>query len=322
MEFWQHRGLIAWLLWPLSLLYGALVRWRQRTAPGPVELPVPVLVVGNLTVGGNGKTPLVLWLAQRLAAKGYRPGIVSRGYGGRAAVYPQRVGADSDPAVVGDEPLLLAQRSALPVVVDPKRPRGAQHLIEQCGCDLIISDDGLQHHPLKRDIEIVAVDGERRFGNGLCLPAGPLREPLTRLQRVDFIVTVGRAEGGEFALELVGECAVNLCDPSRQRPLAAFTGPVHAVAAIGHPRRFFDHLKRAGLSPLLHPFRDHHPFCPADLTFGDVHPVIMTEKDAVKCRSFAAPHWWYLPVEARLDNAFEIALLERLAAIAKAAPVG
>lgn len=315
-RYWYGRpGLVTWLLLPLTALFCALAglrRFGYRHGWLHAErLPVPVVVVGNITVGGSGKTPLVAALVQRLREAGYRPGIVSRGYGGQAQQWPQAVDATSDPRQVGDEPVLLARATGCPVAVGPDRPAAAQRLLA-AGVDVIVADDGLQHYRLGRDIEIAVVDGERRFGNGWCLPSGPLRERPARLRRVDFVVANGAAAAGEVAMTLHPGRLRNVAQPEREAELTALAAAPHAVAGIGHPGRFFAMLRRAGLTPVEHPFPDHHRFAPADLAFGDGRPVVMTEKDAVKCAPFAQPDWWYLPVEAELPESFGAALLDRL----------
>lgn len=310
---WYGERPPAWLL-PLAYLYQAVSVARRRLyragrlASG--HLPVPVVVVGNISVGGVGKTPLTIWLVEALRAAGYRPGVVSRGYGGRAGRWPQRVGPDSDAALVGDEPLLIARRAACPVAVAPRRAEAAALLLGEC--DVLVADDGLQHYALARDVEIAVVDGLRRHGNGACLPAGPLREPVSRLAEVDLVVcNGGKAQPGEYAMALLGDAAVNLAD-GRRRPLAEFSEPVHALAGIGHPQRFFAHLRQAGLALDERPLPDHHAFTQADLEFGDGLPVLMTEKDAVKCTALADARHWAVPVRARLDPAFGPRLLQLL----------
>lgn len=274
------------------------------------RLTVPVIVVGNITVGGSGKTPLTIALARVLQQRGWRPGVVSRGYGGRSRDRPRRVSVDDDPLDVGDEPLLIVRHC--PVVVDPRRPRGASRLVE-LGCDVVLADDGLQHYALGRDIELVMVDGERRFGNGFCLPAGPLREPLSRLREVDFIVANGAAQSGEFAMRLPMRTVVSLRQPEQTHPLADWRDrAVHAVAGIGHPERFFRQLREAGLRVEAHPFPDHHRFRPEELAFPGDKPILMTEKDAVKCRLFATARHWVVPVEAELPAALLESLCARL----------
>ena len=313
---WYGRHPLALLLAPLSWLYlAALACRRFMYAAGilPVtRLPVPVIVVGNLTVGGTGKTPLVAWLARYLHSLGYKPGIVSRGYGGAAQPRVQRVEADSDPALVGDEPVLLAQRTGRPVAVAADRVKAAQALLRQTDCDILLSDDGLQHASLARDVEIVALDGVRRFGNGRCLPAGPLREPAARLDTVDLVVAAGRAAADEYLMEYT-VLPVKSLDGRRETDLAGFAEQtVHAVAAIGNPGRFFSMLRRNGVAIEEHAFPDHHVFRRSDLDFGDSAAVLMTEKDAVKCRRFGLENAWYAPVDARLPEPFEHKLKELL----------
>lgn len=263
-----------------------------------------MIVIGNITVGGSGKTPLVLWLAQLLRQRGYRPGLISRGYGGAAATWPQSVGTDSDPRMVGDEALMLARCSGCPMVVGPDRVAAARQLLAEHDVNVILSDDGMQHYRLARDIEIAVLDGERRLANGLCLPAGPLREPGTRLKSVDFVVANGHAEQGEWAMQLEAGEAILLTSGER-RPVSAFSAaPVHAVAGIGNPGRFFQMLRTMGLEPIEHAFADHHPYRKGELDFNDAAPVLMTEKDAVKYFSYAGNRHWYLPVTARLSEEF------------------
>ncbi|HKJ22242.1 MAG TPA: tetraacyldisaccharide 4'-kinase [Gammaproteobacteria bacterium] len=320
---WYGNSPMGLLLAPLSWLYctaGTLRRLAYRLHLRKTRHPgVPVIVVGNITVGGTGKTPLVIWLVQRLRGAGYAPAVVSRGYGGRAARWPQQARADSDPGVVGDEPVLIASRTGCPVAVAPDRGAAAASLVEYTSCDIIVADDGLQHYGLGRDLEIAVIDGVRRLGNGRCLPAGPLRESPRRLRRVDFIVANGLAGEGETGMQLAAAPMRNLRDEGATADRHQFTGgPVHAVAGIGCPARFFDQLRGMGLRVVEHAFPDHHPFKPADLDFGDGAPVIMTEKDAVKCRHFAQGHHWYLPVEARMDETFARTLLARINEIAAA----
>lgn len=300
------------LLRPLEALYRGAVRRRATAyAEGrkPVwRAPVPVIVVGNLTLGGTGKSPLVAWLATHLRERGRAPGILSRGYGGRSDDYPLWVSAETPVAACGDEPAMLAAQTGVPLVVDPDRPRGARRLLE-AGCDILISDDGLQHLALGRDLELVVVDGARGFGNGRCLPAGPLREPLERLASVDAVLINGDAAfappDGAHRMALEPSAWRRVAD-GEARPLSPppFTGPVHGVAGIGNPGRFFATLERQGLTVTPHPYADHHAFAAGDLAFGDDRPVVMTAKDAVKCRDFASPACWALEVEARPDTTF------------------
>jgi tetraacyldisaccharide 4'-kinase len=279
------------------------------------RLPVPVIVVGNLSVGGTGKTPLTIWLAEFLKAQGYRPGIVSRGYGSTAGRTPLRVTPDTDPALAGDEPVLIARRTGCPVFVGKRRAEAGRALLAQTGCNLVIADDGLQHYALARDLEIAVVDGARGFGNGRCLPAGPLREPPERLSTVDLAVYSGPAPAaGGYPMRLEGFEAVNLHDETRRRPLREFTDttPLFALAGIGHPERFFEHLRNHGLAFEARAFPDHHRYRPEDLAFAAAGTLLMTEKDAVKCRGLAGPGVWSVPVTARLPGEFGGAVLERL----------
>jgi tetraacyldisaccharide 4'-kinase len=280
---------------------------------------IPVIVVGNLIAGGSGKTPLVLWIAELLRAKGWTPGIVSRGYGSEDES-PRAATIASDAAQAGDEPILLARRSGCPVWVGPDRVRVAAALRESHPqVDVLLLDDGLQHYRMARDIEI-AVVGSLGFGNGFMLPAGPLREPRSRLRSVDAVVTHGAAhvEGGNagYAMRLEGDLMHRMVDASDRRRAQSFAGTrVHAVAGIGDPERFFRSLAAFGMQVVPHPFPDHHPFRAAELEFGDDAPIVMTEKDAVKCRGFAKPNFWVLPVSAVLEARFGDWLLQRLDAL-------
>ncbi len=288
---------------PLAALYGWIAgRRRVRLQQAAVRLDVPVIVVGNIAVGGTGKTPLTIWLVERLREWGWRPGVVSRGYGGRAPQYPYAVTSASDPAHTGDEPLLIARRCGCPVVVDPDRVAAARALIARGDVDIVVADDGLQHYRLARDLEIGVVDGARGLGNRTLLPAGPLREPPARLRELDMVVVNG--DGWDdpalrpLRMQLQAHRAVQL-HGGAVRPLQSFAGrEVHAVAGIGHPPRFFATLRAAGLDVREHAFADHHRFSVADLAFDDALPVLMTEKDAVKCAAFAQAHWWTVPVDA------------------------
>ncbi|MDX1513740.1 MAG: tetraacyldisaccharide 4'-kinase [Gammaproteobacteria bacterium] len=297
------------MLAPLGWLtaLGALVRRRLyllRVLPSK-RLAVPVLVIGNLTVGGTGKTPLTILIANRLKQRGYRPGIVCSGYKGRASAWPQQVRPDSDPIMVGDESVLLARRTGCPVAASPRRAAAADALTSHVDCNVVLSDDGLQHLALARDIEIAVLDGVRRLGNGRCLPAGPLREPRGRLADVDFVVVNGDAGTGEIPMRMELGDPVNIVTPGARRPLSAFKGPpVHAVCGVGHPERFFQQLEKAGLEIIRHPFPDHHEFTAGDIGFDDGQPVLMTEKDAVKCVRFAAEEHWFVPADATVPESF------------------
>jgi tetraacyldisaccharide 4'-kinase len=315
VRFWYRRGAIAWLLWPASLAFGIGVALRlllyrfgvcKSAHPG-----IPVIVVGNLTVGGSGKTPLVIWIAEFLKSQGRSPAIIARGYGAKLRE-PRAATIASEAAEVGDEPVVLARRSGCPVWVGPNRVDVAVALRAQHPeVDVLVLDDGLQHYRMRRDIEIAVVDA-RGFGNGFLLPAGPLREPRLRLRTVDAVVAHGARVAG-YAMKLEGEELHRMSDARERRPLKSFAGQkVHAAAGIGDPNRFFLHLASAGLKVIPHPFPDHHPFSVRELEFDDGLPVILTEKDAVKLRSRARPEWWVLPVSARLDTRFGAWLLGKL----------
>lgn len=321
---WMWYGPRGWgrLLAPAALLFALAVRVRRalfgRGLLRSRRAGAPVVVVGNLAAGGTGKTPLVIWLAERLRAHGYRPGVLCSGYRGRASRWPLRVRADADPDQAGDEAVLLARRCDCPVAAGPDRAAAAELLVCEAGCDILVCDDGLQHYRLARDLEIAVVDGRRRHGTGWCLPAGPLREPVSRLAEVDFVVVKGEdgdARRGEYAMRLEGGTLHPVADGPRPVPPGELPSrDVHALAGIGHPAPFFERLAALGLRAAApRAFPDHHRFSARDLDFGDGLPVVMTEKDAVKCRAFADARHWYLPVRAELDPAFEPALLARIA---------
>tara|TARA_R110002050_G_scaffold57423_5_gene129108 strand:- start:12121 stop:13122 length:1002 start_codon:yes stop_codon:yes gene_type:complete len=317
---WYQPQPIRWLLWPLSFIYQTVLRLRSGLffigLFNRRYLPVPVIIVGNITVGGTGKTPCVIWLAKQLQQAGYRPGIISRGYGGKAEHYPLHVKSDSDPAIVGDEPIIISRHTACPMVVAPDRFAAGKMLLQDTDCNIIISDDGLQHYALGRDIELVIVDGQRQFGNQLCLPAGPLREPISRLELVDFIVENNGSGNASYIMTLSQLHAVNLADPSKHQTLASFAGQsVHAIAGIGHPQRFFDQLSSHGIQAVSHAFADHHRFQLKDLDFNDNKPILMTEKDAVKCQGFANSNTWYIPIEAAISGKLDQHILQKLVGI-------
>ncbi len=306
------------LLAPLESLYRRVSSSRRRASLGepPAPLAVPVIVIGNITAGGAGKTPLVAELARWLRERGRNPGIVSRGYGGRAKQYPYQVTAQSHPLESGDEPLMLHLVTGLPVMVSPNRAEAAQALIDYHQCDVILSDDGLQHYKLWRSLEVCVVDGHRGLGNGHMLPRGPLREPVERLRAVDLVVVNGEPEErvkqqcGELLefqmkLEPANWHQFNLDQTSTLKLTSGpEPGQVHAVAAIGNPQRFFRELHQLGYRVVEQAFADHHQFTPQELQFDGETPVIMTMKDAVKCRDFWQSHWWALEVRAQLPDLF------------------
>jgi len=304
---WYGGNPLGWLLWPVALLYRTAAVLRRalyrRGLLRAVDPGAPVVVVGNITVGGTGKTPCIVWLAEALKQRGLRVGIVTRGYGGCAREWPQWVTRDSDPAQVGDEPVLLAQRTECPVAAGPDRVAAARFLLDRCGVDVLLADDGLQHYRLGRRFEIGIVDGMRGLGNGWCLPAGPLREPVGRLDEIDAVVVNSGDWGyGDVYRAALAPVRVMRLTDGEMRELDDFSGSeVHAVAGIGHPERFFALLERAGVSVDRRPLPDHATIREPDLSFDDAAPVLITEKDAVKCRSFAPGNVWAVIV----DLAFE-----------------
>jgi tetraacyldisaccharide 4'-kinase len=315
---WQKRGVYAWLMMPLSLLY-CLVMILRREAYGSgllkaARIAKPVIVVGNLSVGGTGKTPLVIWLANQLARQGIKPAVISRGYGGRAKNFPLLVTAESYAAMTGDEPAMISRSLGCPVVIDPDRVAAANWLVERNLCDVIISDDGLQHLALGRDLEIAVITSDTIAGNGLCLPAGPLRESKSRLKTIDVVVSRQKKSAlTEHSMEILpGECS-RLDSPAMRLPLSAFwKSPVHAIAGIGSPEGFFSSLRTAGLEIIPHPFPDHYDYTPADISFADSFPVLMTEKDAIKCREFPTRNHWAVTVSVEVDEGILSAVLEKI----------
>lgn len=322
-RIWSGESPVWRLLLPLSWLYGlvsGLIRLSYRLGLKKAwRAPVPVAVVGNLTAGGNGKTPVVIWLVEQLQQRGIRVGVVSRGYGGKAASYPLLLSNDTSTAEAGDEPVLIFQRTGAPVAVSPERREAVQALLHVHDLQLIITDDGLQHYKLARDKEIVVIDGERRFGNGWWLPAGPMRERASRLRSVDaIIVNGGVAQAGEIPMQLRPGLAVNLRSGER-REVASFENVV-AMAGIGHPPRFFATLESCGVLPVKTvALADHQALTQASVS-ALVNPqqtLLMTEKDAVKCRGFAESNWWYLPVDAIMTDERAQQLLTELVTLAQ-----
>lgn len=317
-RIWSGKSPLYLLLLPLSWLYGLITSglrlcyrkgWKKSW-----RSPVPIIVVGNLTAGGNGKTPVVIWLIELLQHHGLRAGVVSRGYGGKSESYPLVLGAHTKTAEAGDEPVLIYQRTGAPVAVSPVRSDAVKALLENNKLDVIVTDDGLQHYALQRDVEIVVVDGIRRFGNGWWLPAGPMRERASRLDSVDAVITNGgQSEPGEIAMQLLPGMAVNLLS-GEQRDATALPQVV-AMAGIGHPPRFFATLKNLQVKTQAEfAFADHQ-----DYTFDQLNALLnaeqtllMTEKDAVKCRGFAQPNWWYLPVNAQISESDTTRLLAKI----------
>jgi tetraacyldisaccharide 4'-kinase len=303
-QAWYGNAPWLWLLRPLELIYRCIILLRRWGYHGGLlrqyRAPVPVVVIGNITVGGTGKTPVVIALVEHLQGQGLRPGVVSRGYGAEGGDFPRRVSEHSMAQDCGDEPLLIHRRTGCPVVVDPRRAVAVQTLLREEPVDLVLCDDGLQHYPLARDFEIALVDQLRQLGNGFCLPAGPLREPPSRLRSVDFVLYRGGSDAGNAARFSPGDL-VSLADDER-RPFspASVGAEVYAVAGIGQPEQFFDTLRGAGFEIEQRVFPDHHPYRREDLAPLTGKPVIMTEKDAVKCRELDHPDCWYLSLEAAL----------------------
>jgi tetraacyldisaccharide 4'-kinase len=305
--YWYHPGFLVWLLLPISWLYCAIAIIRR----GLYRLnilksygsTVPVVVVGNIVAGGSGKTPLLMSLCQYVQQQGFRPGVVSRGYGGTVSGVRQ-VRQDDAAQLVGDEPLMICQRTVVPVVVGADRVAAVDCLLSNNTCDIVFSDDGLQHYRMKRDLEIAVVDAARAFGNGLCLPAGPLRERVSRLNEVDIVVYNG------VEIERDGQCSYSLkildlksLHSEGSVSITSFTGrPVHAVAGIGHPGRFFHQLREYGVDVIEHAFPDHHDYRQDDFAGWEQGCIIMTEKDAVKCRHLTLSDAWVLSVTAEFSS--------------------
>ncbi len=335
LRFWyQQNNPLRYFLYPFHLLFHFFIYMRRSFYQWGFfqskKVNCPVIIIGNITVGGTGKSPLVIHLAELMTKAGFQVGILSRGYGGQSETYPLEVMNDSLPTVVGDEPVMIKAQTQARLVVDPKRARGAEYLVEQCGCNLIICDDGLQHYALQRDIELLVVDGQRRLGNGLLMPFGPLREPRNRVKDMDGVVvnvpvsglTTGNSIRSSFnhkhlfSMELESSCFVSLNDTENKQDLMKFVAycqksnkTVHSIAGIGNPQRFFDQLQGLGLESIHHTFNDHHSYSTDDFTALD-GIIIMTEKDAVKCRQLKFANdgvkevvkedIWYLKVTANV----------------------
>lgn len=322
-RIWSGESPLWRLLLPLSWLYGLVsggIRLCYKLGLKRAwRAPVPVVIVGNLTAGGNGKTPVVIWLVEQLQQRGIRVGVVSRGYGGKAATYPLLLTADTTTAEAGDEPVLIFQRTGVPVAVSPVRSDAVKAILAHHDVQIIVTDDGLQHYRLARDVEIVVIDGVRRFGNGWWLPAGPMRERAGRLKSVDAtIVNGGVARPGEIPMHLEPGLAVNLRTGER-RDVAQLPDIV-AMAGIGHPPRFFATLEACGARPQkCVALADHQSLTYSDVSalLAEGQTLVMTEKDAVKCRAFADDNWWYLPVDAHLSGERPDALLDSLISLTR-----
>lgn len=301
-RFWCKDGVLARALQPLAAIYRAASQGRRQAYLNGQQtiswVAAPVIVIGNISVGGTGKTPLVIWMVERAVQRGYRPGVVLRGYGGRARG-PTAVTGQSDPGEVGDEAVLIARQTGHPVMIGQDRAAAASALLNAHPVDLIISDDGLQHYALGRDVEVVVVDAARAHGNGRCLPAGPLREPIERASAADLIIgNGGTVAGGEGRFEIQAEALIPL-NGSAEPPKPG--DQVHAIAGIGHPERFFATLAAMGYAVIPHPLADHHQFRVRDFAGLTDVPIVMTEKDAVKCYGVAPAQAFYLRARAMPD---------------------
>lgn len=320
---WHNDSPWLYPLIPVAKLFSVLARRRRSRLQSQSQgkpFSAPVVVIGNISVGGSGKTPLIISLAKALTENGLKPGVVSRGYGGNAARYPLSVTVETTASESGDEPLLIARNTGCPVVVDPDRPRAVGYLLEKFDCDVVLSDDGLQHYALHRDIEVVVVDGERGFGNQRLLPAGPLREPLSRLQEADFVVINGELRnktvplpGATYSM-MVHAMTLNNLASGESIPVAEWAGSrdVHAVAGIGHPQRFADTLSELGFVVTLHPKNDHQLLSDKDIRFNDQKPVIITAKDAIKLTDTMPENVWVLTIEAVIQQGFTDRLLKAI----------
>ena len=315
---WYQKSTWLVLLVPLSWLFRAISRFRRIVLQWRFQgqsYAMPVVVIGNISLGGSGKTPLIIALAKALSERGYSVGVVSRGYGGASAQYPLVVGPDTLVSQSGDEPLLIAKKLGCPVVVDPNRARAVEKLVKSFSCDLILSDDGLQHYRLHRDVEIAVVDGRRRFGNGYTLPAGPLRESPRRLKEVDFIIQNGGIVEPDDPETYIVQLETSGLRRFGSSELIGFdqwveSTNIHAVAAIGHPERFFESLRQMGFKVDSEPKNDHQVLTACDIGFDDDLPVVITAKDAVKYQGLVPDNLWVLEVEMALDNEFVSSLID------------
>lgn len=331
---WYRRSPWLYLLLPFAMLYSLLAGLRRKRLEakrvGDPSWP-PIIVIGNITVGGTGKTPLLIALARALRNIGLHPGIVSRGYGGHPSHTPTTVNALSTVEEIGDEAVMIRRSVDCPMVVDPNRVRAIKALLQACPCDVILSDDGLQHYAMSRDLEIVVLDGERLFGNGMRLPAGPLREGVQRLREVHFVVVNGGDRDKWLPLiNAIEHCPaphgmtlratqwVNINTGERVELNAlpvADDGRLHAIAGIGNPQRFFNSVRTLDYQPLCHPFPDHYRYAPHDLAFNSNDTVVMTQKDAVKCERFATPNYWYLDIVLEMDDGLSNGLIKDIEAL-------
>ena len=310
---WRLAGWLNYLLFPLSLVYGLLMLARRHCYRlgvfKRISLAVPVIVVGGVTVGGSGKTPVVLSLIRHFQDKGFRPGVVCKGYKGHSPFWPREVNDSTTAALVGDEAQLIYELTGAPVVAGPERARNGVCLIDKFGCNILLSDDGFQHHALERDLDILVLDGQAGYGNGWCLPAGPLREFRSQIKRADIVLVNGTNEKFRFEEPDASRMSVRISEAYNlsggiRKQLSEFTGePVHGVAGVGNPVRFFRQLEQLGIDLARHPFPDHHQFEESDLDFGDDGLILMTEKDAIKCRDMTITNkLWAIPAITEIDQ--------------------
>ena len=308
-KVWYSKNIFSLLLSPISLIYISIIYLRytlyQLGLISITKINVPTIVIGNIVAGGTGKTPLVIWLAKHFKDKGFLPGIVSRGYGGTYLSNIELVKPTSNPLLVGDEPVIIARNTNCPVVVAKKRAKGAKKLVEKYNCNIILCDDGMQHYSLARDIEIAVIDGQRRFGNNYCFPAGPLREPKSRIFKADLIVSKYNARTCEHKMDYTYNQLVSLNELSKTIPISDLHDmTVHAIAGINNPDHFFSYLRSHKLELIIHKFPDHYSYTEDDVKFNDNFPVVMTEKDAVKCLNYSSDKHWYIPISAELSKSF------------------
>lgn len=308
-KVWYSKNIFSLLLSPLSLIYISIIYLRHTLYRlgliSITKINVPTIVIGNIVAGGTGKTPLVIWLAKYFKDKGFLPGIVSRGYGGTYLSNIELVKPTSNPLLVGDEPVIIARNTNCPVVVAKIRAKGAKELVEKYNCNIIFCDDGMQHYSLARDIEIAVIDGQRRFGNNYCFPAGPLREPKSRIFKADLIVSKYNARTCEHKMDYTYHQLVSLNELSKTIPISDLHGmTVHAIAGINNPDHFFSYLRSHKLELIIHKFPDHYSYTEDDVKFDDNFPVVMTEKDAVKCLNYSSDKHWYIPISAELSKSF------------------
>ncbi len=311
-SWYQSKATWTLLLWPLELLFRLIACInKSKQSKGQWQAPCPLIIVGNISVGGTGKSPLTIALIEYYSAQGFKVGVVSRGYGAKREVFPYQVRANDSPSQAADEPLMIVQRTGVNLVIDPNRVRACQYLLANNECDLIISDDGLQHYKMARDIEIAVVDASRGLGNGHCLPVGPLREPASRLNSVDFVIKNGEGHfKAPHSMHLAVTGWYRVKDNqffSLQQFNAQVLKPsagVHAIAGIGNPARFFSSLEAMSIDAKPHVFADHYQYSADDFCFAEDDIICMTEKDAVKCKAFAPDNSYYLKVSAELDQRF------------------